>query len=143
VRAHWPEDTVPVTVDGAEPGTADGMVQLLAEDAEAAAAGPADGGDVRLLGAFDPWLQLRDRALLVPTAAHAKDLWRTLGRPGAVVRDGEVIGTWRPRSSGGTLGLLLEPWTSWPRKVTDAVHEQAAALAAHRGAALGKLSITT
>ncbi|WP_068275689.1 DNA glycosylase AlkZ-like family protein [Aldersonia kunmingensis] len=135
VKAHWPEDTVPVTVDG----TGDAL-HLLAEDVEAAAAGPAQG-DVRLLGAFDPWLQLRDRELLVPTTAHAKDLWRTLGRPGAVVRGGEVIGTWRPRSSGGTLGLLLERWATWSPQAIKAVNAQAEALATYRGAKLGKVAI--
>lgn len=38
-------------------------------------------------------------------------LWRMLGRPGAVVADGEILGTWRPRASGprhrpdGTVGI--------------------------------------
>ncbi|MCX5042874.1 winged helix DNA-binding domain-containing protein [Aldersonia sp. NBC_00410] len=140
VAAHWPADTVAVRIDGAAGGKA-GEAQLLAEDADAAAAGPADSGRVRLLGAFDPWLQLRDRELLVSDPARAKDLWRTLGRPGPVVRDGEVIGTWRPRSAGGTLNLLVAPWSTWPRKVTDAVHEQAEALAACRGSTMGKITV--
>lgn len=62
-------------------------------------------------------------------------------RPGAVVRGGEVIGTLRPRSSGGTSGLLLERWTTWSRQVTDAVGDQAEALPGHRGAKLGKFTI--
>lgn len=140
VKAHWPVDTVPVHVDGVDGGKA-GELQLLAEDADATAAGPADSGRVHLLGAFDPWLQLRDRDLLVADPLHAKDLWRTLGRPGAVVRDGEVIGTWRPRSAAGTLNLLVAPWSTWPRKVTDAVHQQAEALAEYRGATLGKITV--
>jgi hypothetical protein len=39
----------------------------------------------RLLGAFDPWLQARDRELLVPDADARRELWPVLGRPGAVL----------------------------------------------------------
>ncbi|MBD0323970.1 MAG: winged helix DNA-binding domain-containing protein [Aldersonia sp.] len=137
VKAHWPSDTVRVHVDGHGDG------EILAEDAAAAAAGPERAGRVKLLGAFDPWLQLRDREFLVPDAARAKDLWRTLGRPGAVVRDGEVIGTWRPRTSGGRFTLIANPWTKWSRVVTDAVGEQAELLARYRGAKLSGVTVET
>ena len=42
---------------------------------------------MRLLGPFDPFLQARDREVVVPDPAHRKDLWRTLGRPGGVLVD--------------------------------------------------------
>ena len=64
---------------------------------------------VRLVGSHDPYLQLRDRDLLVAERPKQKDLWRTLGRPGAVLVDGEVVGTWRPRTSGGALSVKARP----------------------------------
>ncbi len=72
----------------------------------------ADGPSptLRLLGPFDPYLQLRDRELLVDRAADRKDLWRTLGRPGAIVADGEVKGTWRPRTSGKKFTVQADLW---------------------------------
>ncbi len=42
-------------------------------------------GGVRLLGRLDLFLQGRDRDLAVPDANARNDLWRPLGRPGAVV----------------------------------------------------------
>ena len=66
---------------------------------------------VRLLGPFDLFLQAKDRPLLVADPRPVKTLWPTLGRPGAVLVDGEIAGTWRPRKSGRTLTVRVEPWT--------------------------------
>jgi hypothetical protein len=124
VTAHWPADAVPVTVDGS--GSAH---FVLADDLDALTAGPGPGHALRLLHPFDAWLQLRDRATLVPDPARRKDLWRNLGRPGAVVVGGEVVGTWRPRSSGRRLTLTWQPWARLPKRQVAAVEEQAHRLA--------------
>jgi hypothetical protein len=124
VKARWPDDAVEVTVKGEEAG---GWV--LAED-EAAL---ADAGDmpkgVALLGPFDPWLQPRDRELLVPDAAARKDLWRTIGRPGGVLVDGEIKGSWRPRTKGTQVGVEVTPWSKVPKR---RIEEAAARLAEFR-----------
>jgi hypothetical protein len=107
VVARWPEDAVPVTVQGEQ--------RSLLEADVAALADPHDpSGVVRLLGPFDPFLQARDRELLVPDEARRKELWRTLGRPGAVLVGHEVRGTWRPRASGSRLRLLVDAWGQVP-----------------------------
>jgi hypothetical protein len=123
VSARWPQDAEEVGVDGQRRW-------LLAADAERLAAGPAR--TTRLLGPFDPYLQLRDRSLLVPDAARGKDLWRTLGRPGAVLVDGEVAGTWRPRKAGKRLTVLVEPWQELSTAVRTDIGRQAERLAAVR-----------
>jgi hypothetical protein len=124
VRAHWPGDAVEVAVDGERRW-------LLAADVDRLGAGPAR--TTRLLGPFDPYLQTRDRALLVPDEARAADLWRTLGRPGAVLVDGEVAGTWRPRKAGRRLTVEVDPWWDLAR---PAVEQEAERLAAVRGTEL-------
>ncbi|QXG75400.1 winged helix DNA-binding domain-containing protein [Modestobacter sp. L9-4] len=124
VRAHWPGDAVEVAVDGERRW-------LLAADVDRLGAGPAR--TTRLLGPFDPYLQTRDRALLVPDEARAADLWRTLGRPGAVLVDGEVAGTWRPRKAGRRLTVEVDPWCDLAR---PAVEQEAERLAAVRGTEL-------
>ncbi|WP_207922786.1 crosslink repair DNA glycosylase YcaQ family protein [Micromonospora sp. KC606] len=78
----------------------------------------------------------RDRATLVPEAAHAKELWPVLGRPGAVLVDGELVGTWRPRKSGSRLTVAVRPWEKLPDGRRRAVVEQAEQLAAYRSVAL-------
>jgi hypothetical protein len=125
VQARWPEDAVEVTVDGERrwllPGDADRVDEV-----------PRAAG-VSLLGPFDLFLQARDRPLLVDDPARAKALWPVLGRPGAVLADGEVAGTWRPRKAGSSLTVAVTLWAPVPR---DALTEAAERLAAFRGVVL-------
>ncbi|MCW3845124.1 winged helix DNA-binding domain-containing protein, partial [Micromonospora yasonensis] len=90
VKAHWPDDVIEVMVDGE-------ARSLLAADEPALES--ADATATRLLGPFDLFLQAKDRETLVPDPAHARELWPVLGRPGAVLVDGDLVGTWRPRKS--------------------------------------------
>ncbi|MGY1624461.1 winged helix DNA-binding domain-containing protein [Geodermatophilus sp. SYSU D00965] len=128
VQARWPEDAVEVSVDGERRW-------LLAEDADRLGEVPAAHGP-RLLGPFDLFLQGRDRDLVVPDPARAKALWPVLGRPGAVLVDGEVAGTWRPRKSGSSLTVAVEPWRSPTAALREAVTAEAERLAAFRGVTL-------
>ncbi len=127
VAARWPTDTVDVDVDGR-------VCQVLADDVDTlrSAADDAPAG-VRLLGPYDLFLQARDRELLVPDATRRAALWPVLGRPGAVLADGDVVGTWRPRARTRTLALTLDPWVPWDDALRGAVGEQHALLAAFRG----------
>ncbi|WP_454043114.1 DNA glycosylase AlkZ-like family protein [Cellulosimicrobium sp. Marseille-Q8652] len=142
VRAAWPEDAVAVdVVDGDASGEGRRAQRwVLADDADTLAGAAdrlsdADGAErVRLLGPYDLYVQLRDRRLLVPDASRAQDLWRTLGRPGAVLAGSEVVGTWRPRASGRRLAVVTDPWTAWDTALDTAVVAQAERLAAFRGA---------
>jgi hypothetical protein len=88
---------------------------------------------VRLLGGFDPWLQARDRDLIVPDPAVQKALWPVLGRPGAVFVDGEVVGTWRPKASGRKLTVAVEAFAPLPPAVWEQIEVEAARVAAVRG----------
>lgn len=135
VRSHWPADALEVRVADDTPAPRQAPRFVLAGDAgELAAAGDSRrAGALRLVGPYDPYLQLRDRELLVADEAHRKLLWPVLGRPGAVVLDGEILGTWRPRSSGAKLGVLVAPWAPLTGRRRSQVAEQAERLAARRG----------
>ena len=53
-----------------------------------------------------------------------------LGRPGAITRGGEIVGTWRPRATGGKLRLVVQRWAD----VDDRrLAEQAERMATFRG----------
>ncbi len=121
VKANWPDDVETVTVEGEQR-------QVLSADVDALRSPPDPAGLVRLLGPFDPFLQARDRELVVPDQAHRKDLWRTLGRPGGVLVGQEVLGSWRPRASGKKLRVAVNAWAPLPD-----LTEQAERLAAFRG----------
>ena len=132
VKAHWPADAVEVTVDGQRRW-------VLAEDA-ARLTGEAPAGTV-LLGSHDLFLQARDRPTIVPDRAEARQLWRPIGRPGAVLSDGDVVGIWRARKAGKALDLTVDPFGPVPPGLRAAVEAQAERLAAHRGLALRTLSM--
>ncbi|MGC4896701.1 winged helix DNA-binding domain-containing protein [Micromonospora sp. DT31] len=127
VKARWPQDVVEVPVDG------ETRWLLAADEAALAAAGSAA---TRLLGPYDLFLQAKDRPTLVPDAARAKELWPVLGRPGAVLTDGELVGTWRPRKSGRTFTVAVQPWVKLSEGTRRAVAEQAERLAAYRAVTL-------
>ena len=136
VKAHWPEDAVEVRVTGA-PAAKGSPRFLLDQHLDAAKdAAPPKGSSVVLLGPFDPYLQTRDRELLVGSAAHRKALWPTIGRPGAMVLDGEIVATWRPKTAGSKLTVRLDPWTSLTKKVRGQIEAQSERLATHRDVAL-------
>ena len=136
VKAHWPTDAVEVSVLD---DPADGRPQprfVLNGDLDEMRRSESPERTLRLVGPYDPYLQLRDRELLVADEARRKDLWRVLGRPGAVVVACEVAGTWRPRTSGRRLTVAVEPWVPLPARDRARLDEEAERLAAFRGVTL-------
>lgn len=132
VRARWPSDAAEVSVGGQ-------TRWILAADRDALAAPPP--AIARLLGPYDLFLQARDRPLLVDDPARAKTLWPALGRPGAVLVNGDLAGIWRPRQSGGKLRLQVEPWTAIRPPARAAITEQAERLAAYRRVSLSGVDL--
>ena len=80
----------------------------------------------RLLPSGDAYflLQGADRELLVPDARRRSALWTPRVWPGAVLVDGEIIGTWR---RAGSL-VTIEAWRRLSRATRDAVEEEAGSL---------------
>ncbi len=102
VKAVMPGDVIKVT-------TPLGPAIIAAEDVdELRAASPPSG--TWLVAAGDPWLQARDRDLVVPEAARQKQVWRVLANPGAVLAGGEVVGTWRGAAKGRRLRVTVVPF---------------------------------
>jgi hypothetical protein len=133
VQSRWPEDAVEVDVDGERRW-------LLAADADRLDDVPPASG-TSLLGPFDLFLQARDRELLAPDRAHAKALWPVLGRPGAVLADGELAGTWRPRASGRSLTVAVQLWQEPAGALRTSITTAAERLAAFRRVALKAVEI--
>lgn len=100
-----------------------GAAWILAADE--AAFRTADGASsTRLLPSGDTYylLQGADRELLVPDAANRSRLWTSRVWPGAVLLDGEIVGTWRRSEHKVT----VSPW----RYLSTAERETVAAEAA-------------
>lgn len=73
IKANWPHDAVEVTISEAEPSARHEPRFVLAGDAEGLTEPPRRGpGALRLLGPYDPYLQLRDRSSSSPTKRGAR-----------------------------------------------------------------------
>ena len=79
---------------------------LLAAD-EDALDDPPEAAGVRLLPPGDPYLQKPNRVLLAPDDILRKDLFRAVGSPGVVLRDGRLAGSWKAARKGRTLEITV------------------------------------
>ncbi|MGI4894165.1 MAG: DNA glycosylase AlkZ-like family protein [Janthinobacterium lividum] len=90
----WPDDVSEVSVEGRTGWQLNGDVDALLS------APPLDL--VRLLPPGDPWLQARDRDLVLPEKVRRSAVWKAIAAPGILLVDGEITGTWRARTTGTT-----------------------------------------
>lgn len=104
--------------------TGDGWILAIDEPALRARLGRPH--TVRLLPSGDPYylLQGADRELLVPDAACRALLWTPRVWPGAMLVDGEIVGTWRRARATVT----IEPWGRLTPKQRRAVEDEAQSL---------------
>ncbi|WP_007027370.1 DNA glycosylase AlkZ-like family protein [Saccharomonospora iraqiensis] len=121
----WPEDLAEVRVDG--------RVGHIPAEALPILENPPEPDPVRLLPPGDPFLQARDRTLLVPDETHRKAVWRVLGNPGALLADGDLVGTWRTTTSGKRLDMTLTGFGPVPARVRAAAEDEADRVRAVRG----------
>jgi Winged helix DNA-binding domain len=91
---------------------------------------------VRLLPPYDPYLQARDRGLLLEDKSQQKSLWRgLLGAPGAVFIDGEITGVWRSKTAGKKrLMVTVDAFRSMTKRGEKALESEAEIVASARGA---------
>jgi hypothetical protein len=99
---------------------------LLAEDEPAMRAPTAAAAPARLLPSGDAYFLLdgAERALLVPQADRRERLWTSRVWPGALLVEGEVVGTWR-RSQHT---VRIETWARLTPASRAAVEAEAAGL---------------
>jgi hypothetical protein len=104
-----------------------GEVRMLARDEAAAREPVAPGTGVRLLPSGDAYtlgVTAAERAFLVPNERRRNELWTPRVWPGALLVDGEIVGTWR-RSKRV---LTIDTWKKLSRAAEDAVTAEADAL---------------
>ncbi|HEY7488746.1 MAG TPA: winged helix DNA-binding domain-containing protein [Streptosporangiaceae bacterium] len=132
VRQAWPDGLVEVRVDGRRRW-------LPADRLDALRSAPPPHL-VRLLPPYDPYLQARDRELLVPAKAHRAEVWRSVGKPGVLLVDGEIAGFWRVRAAGRTaVEITVTGFAALAEPVRAAVEDEAGRVATVRGATKAKV----
>lgn len=93
---------------------------------------PPEASDVRLIPAGDPYLQKPNRQLLAPDAELRKRLFRPVASPGAVLKDGRLVGLWRAKAQGKNAEITVE---KLGRIASKHLEPEARRLAELRGAA--------
>ncbi|WP_052411787.1 DNA glycosylase AlkZ-like family protein [Streptomyces sp. NRRL S-118] len=125
IASVWPDDLAEVSLGGR-------TAWLPAADLDALRSA-RDQGLVRLLPPGDPFLQARDRDLVVPDKARQKEIWRAIGGPGALLVGCEIAGTWRARTAGRRLELTVTPFRRLSSTVRRTLAAEATVLASARG----------
>ena len=111
----------------------------LIRDRDSLTAPPEQPGRLILLGPHDPYLDLRDRALVLEDPARQRQVWRTVSNPGAVLKDGRVAGIWTGKAVQGRLEFSLSLWEPLSPGARRALEHEAGAYAAFRGLELSLL----
>jgi hypothetical protein len=107
-------------------GTPIGEAWILTRDEPAFRAAPGPAAPSRLLPSGDTYFLLQgdDRELLVPDADRRRTLWTPRVWPGAVLVDGEILGTWRRSQDTVT----IQTWRRLSHAKRDAVEAEATSL---------------
>ena len=125
VDRTWPADLAEVDVEGKK--------RYLPASCVPALENPPEPDVVRLLPPLDPFIQARDKTLLVPDAARRKEVWKMLGNPGVLLAEGDIAGTWRTKGSGAKLAFTVTAFDPLPPAVREETEAEAARVAAARG----------
>ena len=89
---------------------------LLAADRDRLLCPEPPRRELLLLGGHDPYLDQRDREVLLPNKARQRQVWKTTANPGAVVYRGEIAGIWTSRKKRDGAELSITLWREIPGK---------------------------
>ena len=89
-----------------------------------------------LLGPHDPYLDIRDRAILLEDTAAQRQVWRTVGNPGVILKGGKIIGIWKTRTQREKLSVTTTLWEPLSSPEQRELERQMEGYASFRGLAL-------
>lgn len=89
-----------------------------------------------LLGPHDPYLDIRDRAILLEDTAAQRQVWRTVGNPGVILKSGKIIGIWKTRTQRENLSVTTTLWQPLSTPEQRELERQMEGYAIFRGLAL-------
>jgi hypothetical protein len=104
-----------------------GRAWILRDDVAALDAPPAAEG-IRLIPPGDPYLQKPNRSLLAPESELRKRLFRPVASPGAVLKDGRLVGLWRVKAKGRKAEITVEKLGRVARAALDEEAQRIAGL---------------
>lgn len=89
-----------------------------------------------LLGPHDPYLDIRDRAILLEDTAAQRQVWRTVGNPGVILKGRKIIGIWKTRTQREKLSVTTTLWEPLSSPEQRELERQMEGYASFRGLTL-------
>lgn len=105
---------------------------MLSADLEKLLASQPSQDKLTLLGAHDPYLDARDRDVLLDDASRAPLVWKTVANPGAILKGGRVAGIWKAKVHQGGLEISMTLFETIPPPQQRALYDLAEEYAAFR-----------
>ncbi|TWH60187.1 winged helix DNA-binding protein [Desulfitobacterium sp. LBE] len=99
---------------------------ILSEDKDLLCSPPSPQREWLLLGGHDPYLDQRDRHILLDDQALHKQVWKTVTNPGAILQSGEIVGIWTSKKKSKGIEVKMTLWkdrSAEKQKIYDLVEE--------------------
>lgn len=103
------EELEPVTVSGKK-------AFILSGDRERLFSPAACKRQLLLLGGHDPFLDQRDRSVLLEDNSLHREIWKTTTNPGAILYRGEIIGIWTSKKKSKGMEIAINLWKNSQEK---------------------------
>lgn len=103
---------------------------MLSEDMESLLHPVESVERLMLLGAHDPYLDIRDRAVILENPTLQKAVWKIVANPGVILKGGRAAGTWKTKTGKEKLDIsmtLFEPLNAQELKNLKQLAEEYAA----------------
>jgi len=117
------DEIVPIQVEGK-------TGYMLSTDMDALLSAESDEETLILLGAHDPYLDMRDRTVILENKSFHKTVWRFVANPGVVLKGGRIIGIWKSKTLKDKLDIVVNLWEytqpSEQRRLQNLAEEYAA-----------------
>lgn len=114
---------------------------LLEEDLPALREAEPPAAPWTLLGPHDPYLDARDRGLLLEEPALQRQVWQTVSNPGVLLCDGRVAALWKTRRLHQGMEMTLVPLETLPVGAEAWCRAQSEHYAVFRGLKLARFTI--
>lgn len=88
---------------------------------------------LRPIFSHDPYLDCRDRDLLLPDRKKQRELWKYVGNPGAILLRGRIVGFFRTARTSSRVSAAVTLWVSSDNSQRRRLEEHFAAYAAFLG----------
>lgn len=83
---------------------------MLSEDMEGLLHAEQDEERFMLLGAHDPYLDMKDKSVILEDKAFHKQVWKYVANPGVILRGGRVVGIWKAKTQKEKLDVVMTVW---------------------------------